>query len=67
MRARVPECVVWRIWWRGSDEEELRVPRSEDVGMCSRERSRCIVEGKWAVWKVDLWRRRVPVIESGSV
>jgi hypothetical protein len=44
------------------DEEE----NSEDVGMRREDWTRCMVEGKWPVWKVDFWRRRVPPIDLGS-
>lgn len=38
-----------------------------DVVRERRDWRRWVVEGKWPVWKVDLWRRRVPVIDLGSI
>jgi hypothetical protein len=70
MSARVPDWVVCRIWWRGAEEElamEVDAPNSEEVGMRMEDWTRCMVEGKWPVWKVDFWRRRVPPIDFGSV
>jgi hypothetical protein len=72
MRARVPDCVVQRTWWRGgagpsSLVSMAKLPRSDAVGILSEEGRRCMVEGKWPVWKVDLWRRRVPFMLFGSV
>jgi hypothetical protein len=74
MRARVPDCEVVRIWWRGrvddvevSISKEVEVANSEAEGMRRRDRRRCMVEGKWPVWKVDFWRRRVPPMLFGSV
>ena len=81
MRANVPDWEVCRIWWRGwggprsSGEAErsmeISLPsaeprKSEDEGREREERRRCIVTGKWPVWKVDLWRRRRPPMDLGS-
>jgi hypothetical protein len=46
--------------------KEEGAPNSEAVGMRRVDWTRCIVEGKWPVWKVDFWRRRVPPIDLGS-
>jgi hypothetical protein len=62
MSARVPDCEVQRIWWRGVEEvlsgevsiaKEFEAPNSEATGMRREDWRRCIVEGKWPVWKVD--------------
>jgi hypothetical protein len=69
----VPDWVVHRIWWRGWEEDVLvlgakedEVPNSEAVGIRRVDWMRCMVEGKWPVWKVDFWRRRNPPIDLGS-
>jgi hypothetical protein len=46
---------------------EFGAPNSEEVGMRREDWTRCMVEGKWPVWKVDFWRRRNPPIDLGSV
>ena len=69
----------WGVWGVGDEgwsmEEELgegegeesRVGKSEVEGMEREDVRRVRVVGKWAVWKVDLWRRRRPPIDLGSV
>jgi hypothetical protein len=75
MRARVPDWLVHRIWWRGKEfgisgdvsiAKELEAAKSDALGMRRRDCTRCIVEGKWPVWKVDFCRRRVPPMLFGS-
>jgi hypothetical protein len=74
MRASVPDWEVCRIWWRGPVGEETSAPsgdslagKSAVLGMWRVEVRRCVVTGKWPVWKVDLWSNLIPPIDLGSV
>ena len=76
--AMVPDCEVCKMWWSGvgggpsrsiseglalgSPELLMEVMVGESV-----ERRRVSRVGKWPVWKVDLWRRRWPERDLGSV
>lgn len=70
----MPDCVVWRIWWSGPEGFDVSTPlgsisagKSEELGMWRWDWRRCVVTGKWPVWNVDLWRRRRPPIDLGSI
>jgi hypothetical protein len=79
MRARVPDWVVWRIWWRGGcvDGGEgvavsmsslsllVKVSVVDGRERCDWTRWRDV--GKWPVWNVDLCRRRDPASDFGSL
>lgn len=49
----------------GEGDEEV-AGKSDVDGILRDDWRRCMETGKWPVWKVDLWRRREPLIDFGS-
>jgi hypothetical protein len=71
MSASVPDCDVHRSWCSGagvSGDVSIAAAsrKSAARGMRRLDCRRCMVAGKWPVWKEDFWIRRVPPRDFGS-